>query len=234
LRRSPPTARRRPGPSRASIADRVKRRARTLYTVGHSTHPAGELVEILNAYAVTRLVDIRGVPRSRTNPQFNLDVWPDTLHAAQIAYVHLAMLGGRRGKTRSIEACVNAGWDHPSFHNYADYAETTAFHEGLSELLAMAAKETCAIMCAEALWWRCHRRIVADHVLARGIPVVHISTHTRATPAVMTPFAVVSEAGRISYPALGTARGAITSRRTTAARAAPSTCSSDSAHRRTR
>lgn len=179
----------------------MSRRARPLYTVGHSTRSASDLVEILNAYAVTRLVDIRTLPRSRTNPQFDLDVLPDTLRAANIAYVHLAALGGLRGKVPTIDASVNAGWQRAPFHNYADYAETAPFREGLSRLLAMAAAETCAIMCAEILWWRCHRRIVADHVLAHGVPVIHISTRDRATPAVMTPFAVVSEVGRVAYPA---------------------------------
>ena len=189
---------------------------RTLYTVGHSTRTADELVEILDAYAVTRLVDIRSFPRSRTNSQFNLDVLPETLCAAKISYVHLAALGGRRGKSKSIETGVNAGWERQPFHNYADYAETEPFQEGLSELLAMAVKETCAIMCAEVLWWRCHRRIVADHMLARGVPVFHISTRERTAPAVMTPFAVVSKTGGVSYPApaaTDTASGAITSRR---------------------
>jgi len=192
------------------------RGARTLYTVGHSTRSASEFVELLGAYAVTKLIDIRSIPRSRTNPQFNLDVLPDTLHAARIDYVHLASLGGRRGKIERIDPSVNAGWDRPPFHNYADYAETEPFREGLSALLAMAARETCAIMCAEALWWRCHRRIVADHVLARGLPVVHISTRDRAEPASMTPFAIVNNAGRVSYPAhvaMDTARRAITRRR---------------------
>lgn len=165
---------------------------------------------------MTKLIDIRSIPRSRTNPQFNLDVLPDTLHAARIDYVHLASLGGRRGKIERIDPSVNAGWDRPPFHNYADYAETEPFREGLSELLAMAARETCAIMCAEALWWRCHRRIVVDHVLARGLPVVHISTRDRAKPASMTPFAIVNNAGRVSHPAhvaMDTARRAITRRR---------------------
>ncbi|CAN5703469.1 DUF488 domain-containing protein [soil metagenome] len=190
----------------------MKRRpaARILYTVGHSTRTAGELIEILETYAVTRLVDIRSIPRSRTNPQFNLDVLPATLHAAGISYVHLASLGGRRSKIKGAEADANAGWERQPFHNYADYADTALFHEGLTELVAFAQGETCAIMCAEVLWWRCHRRIVADHVLARGIPVVHIATRERSEPAAMTPFAVVGKAGAIAYPAVATASSAIT------------------------
>ncbi|CAN5535350.1 DUF488 domain-containing protein [soil metagenome] len=158
-------------------------------------------MEILEAYSVTRLVDIRSIPRSRTNPQFNHDVLPATLSAAGIAYVQLASLGGRRGKIEGVDTQLNAGWERQPFHNYADYADTAPFHAGLNELLELAVHETCAIMCAEVLWWRCHRRIVADHVLARGIPVVHIATRERAAPAAITQFAVVSAAGEVSYPA---------------------------------
>jgi uncharacterized protein (DUF488 family) len=149
---------------------------------------------------VTRLVDIRSVPRSRTNPQFNLDVLPATLRSAEIAYVHLASLGGRRTKSERIEDRTNAGWQRRPFHNYADYAETAPFRQGLRELLEMASRETCAIMCAEAVWWRCHRRIVADHVLAHGVPVVHVFSRDRSEPASLTPFAVVGARARVSYP----------------------------------
>jgi len=174
---------------------------RTLYTIGHSTRSAAELVEILRAFEVTRLVDIRSIPRSRTNPQFNLDVLPATLHTAEIAYAHLASLGGRRTKSQRIEESANAGWERRPFHNYADYAETAPFREGLRELLEMASRETCAIMCAEAVWWRCHRRIVADHALANGVPVVHVFSREKSEPASLTPFAVVGARGRVSYPA---------------------------------
>ena len=173
---------------------------RTLYTIGHSTRSAGDFIRILRAFGVTRLVDIRSIPRSRTNPQFNLDVFPVTLHSAEIAYVHLASLGGRRTKSKRVEEGVNAGWERRPFHNYADYAETAPFREGLRELLGMASRETCAIMCAEAVWWRCHRRIVADHVLAHGVPVVHVFSQEKSAPASLTPFAVVGARGRVSYP----------------------------------
>ncbi len=173
----------------------------TLYTIGHSTRSVGELVAILRAFAVTRLVDIRGIPWSRTNPQFNLDVLPATLQRAGIAYVHLASLGGRRNRSRRIEDGTNAGWERRPFHNYADYAETDAFREGLQELLKMEARETCAIMCAEVVWWRCHRRVVTDHVLAHGVPVVHVFSAEKSEPGSMTPFAVVGARRRVSYPA---------------------------------
>ncbi len=173
---------------------------RTLYTIGHSTRPAGELIDMLRELGVTRLVDIRSVPRSRTNPQFNLDVLPATLRSAEIAYVHLASLGGRRTQSGRVEEGANAAWQRRPFHNYADYAETAPFREGLRELLEMASRETCAIMCAEAVWWRCHRRIVADHVLAHGVPVVHVFSREKSEPASLTPFAVIGARARVSYP----------------------------------
>jgi hypothetical protein len=174
---------------------------RTLYTIGHSTRPVAEMIAIFHAWEITRVVDIRAIPRSRTNPQFNLDVLPETLGAARIKYVHLAALGGRRRKSDSERESVNAGWEHRSFQNYADYAQTAPFRDGLRELLEMAATETCAIMCAEAVWWRCHRRIVTDHVLAHGVPVVHLFSIEKGEPASLTPFAELGARFSVSYPA---------------------------------
>jgi uncharacterized protein (DUF488 family) len=142
--------------------------ARTLYTVGHSTRSRDELIELVRTWKITRLVDIRTVPRSRTNPQFDRDVLEAALPAAGITYVHLAALGGLRPKSKEVDEHVDAAWTVPSFRNYADYAQTAPFRAGLAELLEMASRETCVIMCAEAVWWRCHRRIVTDHVLAHG------------------------------------------------------------------
>jgi hypothetical protein len=174
---------------------------RTLYTIGHSTRPTEELIDILHAFRVTRLVDIRSIPRSRTNPQFNVDVLPDTLLEAGITYVHLAALGGRRAAEKGVTTGANAGWELAAFRNYADYAGTAPFREGLRKLLDMASRETCAIMCAEAVWWRCHRRIVTDHVLAHGVPVVHLFTQTKGEPASLTPFAVIRTRASVYYPA---------------------------------
>lgn len=172
----------------------------TLYTVGHSTRSLDALIAILQGAAVARVVDIRSIPRSRTNPQFNHDVLPESLAAAQIGYVQLAALGGRRSKQRA-SAGTNSGWRVQAFQNYADYAHSDTFQAGLRELLALAARETCCIMCSEAVWWRCHRRIVADYVLTHGVPVVHVLSETKREPAVLTPFAVIAAEGRISYPA---------------------------------
>ena len=140
-------------------------------------------------------------PRSRTNPQFNGDVLPQTLSAVGIAYVALPSLGGLRGKSKTVDATANAGWQQSAFRNYADYAETAPFREGLRELLDMVLHEACAIMCAEAVWWRCHRRIVADQAIAHGVRVVHLFSREKGEPASLTPFAVVRPGGRVSYPA---------------------------------
>ncbi len=172
-----------------------------LYTIGHSTRPVSEFIEILRAAAVTRVVDVRRIPWSLRNPQFDMAVLPVTLARAGIEYVHLAALGGRRVKDKHARQAVNAGWENQSFRNYADHARTKPFQEGLRELLEMASLQACAIMCAEAVWWRCHRRIISDHALARGVPVVHLLTRTTQMPASLTSFAVVNADGTLSYPA---------------------------------
>ena len=173
----------------------------TIYTIGHSTRPAAELLDILRAFSVQCLVDIRSIPRSRAHPQFNFDVMPEALKQVGMTYVHLAALGGRRPRSKGFNEAANGGWKSRPFHNFADYAETELFREGLDNLLEQATQETCAIMCAEAVWWRCHRRIVTDHVLARGVPVVHLFTRTKADLASLTPFAVLGGDARVSYPA---------------------------------
>lgn len=172
---------------------------RPLYTIGHSTRSVAELIEILQASAVTRVVDIRRIPRSRANPQFDVGVLPETLAGAGLEYVHLAALGGLRANGDDEDA--NAGWIRRPFRNYADYAQTAAFKEGLRDLLEMAARQTCAILCAEAVWWRCHRRIVTDHALAHGVPVIHLFSRTKQVPASLTPFALVDDRAGVSYPA---------------------------------
>lgn len=186
---------------RALASAKEKPSPRTLYTVGHSTHTAAELIAILRAFGVTRLVDIRSIPRSRTNPQFDLESLPATLGLAEISYTHLAALGGRRPKSQVVPEDVNAGWQKRPFHNYADYAQSAPYAAGLGSLLELAQGETSAMMCSEAVWWRCHRRIVTDYVLARGVPVVHLFTPTKGEPAALTPFAVVApRTKKISYP----------------------------------
>jgi len=146
------------------------------------------------------VVDVRTVPRSRHNPQYNLDVLPNELGAFQIGHEYIGQLGGLRGKSRDVAPEINGMWRNRSFHNYADYALSGEFAEGLARLLELASRQRCAIMCAEAVWWRCHRRIVADYLLARGLTVTHLMWPDRAEPASLTPGAMVAGQA-VTYPA---------------------------------
>jgi len=157
-----------------------------VFTIGHSTRSAAELIELLGEAQVGCVVDVRSIPRSRTNPQFNRDSLPQPLAAAGIAYVHVAALGGRRGRS-GPQPSANTLWRNDAFRNFADYAATATFRTGLEELKALASHQCCAIMCAEALWWRCHRRIVADYLLADGIEVAHIMGPGKIEAATLTP-----------------------------------------------
>ncbi len=131
-----------------------------LFTIGHSTRPLDEFIALLTSADVTLLADVRSVPRSRANPWFNADTLPDALRACGVGYRHLKGLGGLRGRQKGIERSPNGFWRNESFRNYADYALTAGFREGLDALRALAREHTCAMMCAETLWWRCHRRII--------------------------------------------------------------------------
>ena len=170
-----------------------------VYTIGHSTRSIDEFAALLGIGQVGRVVDIRTVPRSRTNPQYNEDALPASLADRQIGYERIAELGGLRKRERDVPAEVNGYWSNRSFHNYADYALTEDFRRGLDRLLALADARPTAIMCAEAVWWRCHRRIVADWLIGEGREVFHLMDPARADPARMTPGAVRQERG-IVYP----------------------------------
>lgn len=171
-----------------------------VFTIGHSTRTIAEFAALLRVGAVEEVVDIRTVPRSRTNPQYDLARLPGELAPFEVGYRHLAALGGLRKRSDATDPAVNALWRNESFHNYADYALTAEFAEGLGELLALAARRRCAIMCAEAVWWRCHRRIVADYLLLHDRAVLHLMDTDRADPARLTPGAV--PAGTVlTYPA---------------------------------
>lgn len=172
------------------------------FTIGHSNRSLDEFVELLSEAEIQLVADIRTVPRSRANPQFNTDTLPDSLAAFQISYEHMAALGGLRGKARTSTPNINGFWTNQSFHNYADYALTSPFQAGLEHLLAEGHKRRCTIMCSEAVWWRCHRRIVADYLIARGETVFHIMGKDRKEPAHLTPGAVVQADGIIVYPAV--------------------------------
>ena len=169
------------------------------FTIGHGTRSVAELAALLGANGVGRLIDVRTVPRSRTNPQFNKDAMPDSLAPFGIGYRHIAALGGLRGRATGVPPQVNAFWENQSFHNYADYATTPAFREGLEELLALGDGERCAIMCAETVWWRCHRRIITDYLLASGRDVFHIVGDEVPELAKITPNAV-ADGNVLVYP----------------------------------
>ncbi|WP_414899946.1 DUF488 family protein [Sphingomonas flavalba] len=179
------------------------RRAMTaapFHTVGHSTRTIEAFCTLLRVGAVDLVVDIRSVPRSRTNPQYNSDVLGDALAPFQIGYAHIAELGGLRGRVKGAEPDINGFWDNRSFHNYADYAQTPPFRAGLADLIALGRARRCAIMCSEAVWWRCHRRIVADYLLAGGEAVFHLMDPGRAVAATLTTGARVAADGTVTYP----------------------------------
>lgn len=167
-----------------------------LYTVGHSTRRLDELVAMLQRNHVSTVADVRTVPRSRHNPQFNRDTMPEALRPFGIEYVHLEGLGGLR---RPRADSPNTAWENASFRGFADYMLTDEFQNALAELLQLASEDTVAIMCAEAVPWRCHRSLIADALVARGAQVTHILSDRRAQAHRMTPFAVVDEC-RVMYP----------------------------------
>ncbi|MGD9614060.1 MAG: DUF488 family protein [Alphaproteobacteria bacterium] len=170
-----------------------------IFTIGHSTRSLGELTGLLRQAGVAMLVDVRSVPRSRANPQFNADTLPGALAGAGIEYRHLAALGGLRHRPKAAPPSPNTLWRNNSFRNYADYAMTAAFRDGLDELCALARERRVAIMCAEAVWWRCHRRIIADYLLERGYAVTHIMGPGQLAPASLTSGAQPLPDGTILY-----------------------------------
>ncbi|HWL46582.1 MAG TPA: DUF488 domain-containing protein [Sphingomonadaceae bacterium] len=174
--------------------------ANPFFTIGHSTRSLAEFVDLLRESRVGLVVDVRSIPRSRTNPQYNRDVLPGALAACQIGYDHIAALGGRRGRSRAVRPSPNGYWRVAGFRNYADYALTAPFAAGLEELRALGGERRCAIMCAEAVWWRCHRRIITDYLLARREQVFHILGASHVDRASLTPGAVVAADGTIRYP----------------------------------
>jgi uncharacterized protein (DUF488 family) len=160
-------------------------------------------VALLRQVDVDMLVDVRSIPRSRAMPQFNIETLPESLAAEGIGYRHLAALGGRRHHKKGAPPSLNTLWRVAAFRSYADYAETDAFRAGLDELMALTHAHRCAIMCAEAVWWRCHRRIIADYLLARGVPVKHVMGLGKITDATLTPGATVLADGTLRYSGVG-------------------------------
>lgn len=168
-----------------------------ILTIGHSTHPLHRFIHMLQAHGVTLVGDVRTVPRSRHNPQFNRESLPQALEAVSIGYVHLAGLGGWRSPRADSP---NRGWHNPAFQGYADYMLTPEFAAHLQALIELARGQRLALMCAEALPWRCHRSLIADALLVRGIAVAHIMSPETSQPHRLTPLARV-EGTRLTYPA---------------------------------
>jgi uncharacterized protein (DUF488 family) len=177
--------------SRATPKQRIP-----ISTIGHSTRPIEEFIRILEAHNIRQLVDVRTIPRSRHNPQFDQANLPESLAGAGIAYRHMPGLGGLR---RASADSINTGWRNASFRGYADYMQTDAFREELEELIALSAEQPTAIMCAETVPWRCHRSLIADALAARGIEVIEILSATEARLHAMTPFARVRGVD-VTYP----------------------------------
>jgi uncharacterized protein (DUF488 family) len=172
------------------------------FTIGHSTRSIDEFVQLLRDADIGLVVDVRTVPRSRKNPQYNEDTLPGTLSELRIGYQHIAALGGLRGHRRDVSADLNAFWENRSFHNYADYAMGEEFRSGLARLRELGHATQCAVMCAEAVWWRCHRRIIADYLIAAGETVFHILGHNHVERARMTDAARPAADGALTYPAV--------------------------------
>jgi uncharacterized protein (DUF488 family) len=183
--------------SRSKKTPDARAESTVVFTIGHSTRPIEEFIALLQAHGVSCVVDVRTVPRSRHNPQFNQDSLRDSLKEAALGYTHMPGLGGlRHAKAGST---TNIGWRNTSFGGYADYMQTPEFEENILELLRLAKSEQVVIMCAEAVPWRCHRSLIGDALLVRGVRVEDIMNLTRRTPHILTPFAKVR--GKIvTYP----------------------------------
>ncbi|HZM03332.1 MAG TPA: DUF488 domain-containing protein [Candidatus Saccharimonadales bacterium] len=166
-------------------------------TIGHSTRTIDEFIGLLQAHAASQVVDVRTIPRSRHNPQFNKDSLPGSLKKVGLGYVHMPGLGGLR---HAKHDSINMGWRNASFRGYADYMQTPEFAQALEELIKLAKQRRIVIMCAEAVPWRCHRSLIADALLVRGIRAEDITSPTRCTLHTLTPFATV-RGTTITYPA---------------------------------
>ena len=167
-----------------------------MWTVGHSTRSLDEVVALARAHRITLIADVRKIPRSRRHPHFNADALARDLPASGLAYVPMPGLGGLRAPRAPS---INTAWRNPSFRAYADYMQTDEFAAHLDALLERAQRDAVAVMCAEALWWRCHRSLIADALVARGVGVEHIVSTERAEPHVLRPWARV-QGTRVFYP----------------------------------
>lgn len=168
---------------------------KSIYTIGHSTHPIEEFIDLLKSYEIKMLIDVRSIPKSRYNPQFNSESLENTLKESGIEYCRLSKLGGLR---HTSQASVNLGWHNLSFRGFADYMQTPPFSEGLQELELLGKKQKCAIMCAEAAFWRCHRSLIADALTVQKWEVFHITSKKSAKLHTLTPFVHI-EKGQLIY-----------------------------------
>jgi uncharacterized protein (DUF488 family) len=169
-----------------------------VFTIGHSTHTAERFLELLQAHGVTGVADVRNIPQSRRHPQFSIQALPPLLGLHGIAYEHFPGLGGLR---KPRQHSVNTGWRHPSFRAYADHMRSEEFLDALGSMLAYAKNVVAAVMCAESQWWRCHRQLIADALVARDVEVRHIMSATSAPLHEITSFARV-DGSTLSYPGL--------------------------------
>jgi uncharacterized protein (DUF488 family) len=174
--------------------------AQPFFTIGHSTRPIEEFIALLAPNGVARVIDVRSFPRSRTNPQYNIEALPSALAPHGIVYEHVASLGGKRPRQKGVPEDTNAFWDVAGFRNYADYALGDEFRRGFEHLLEAGHREKVVVMCAEAVWWRCHRRIIADYLLAADRDVWHILGKDAVEPARITPAARPGPGGALVYP----------------------------------
>jgi hypothetical protein len=184
------------GDSSAAVPGRRSKPPTVVLTIGHSTRSLEEFIGLLRAHGVTRVVDVRTMPRSRHNPQFNRETLPDSLRTAGIGYLHIPELGGLR---HAKPGSPNIGWRNASFRGYADYMQTPDFRKAVRQLIQVARQDRIALMCAEAVPWRCHRSLIADALLVRKIQTEDILSATRRQVHALTPFAKV-QGTRITYP----------------------------------
>jgi uncharacterized protein (DUF488 family) len=182
--------------SSANAGRPASHKAMEVLTIGHSTRPIETFIRLLKAHAVEALVDVRTIPRSRFNPQFNQETLAEALHAQGIDYRHMKALGGMRHARKDSP---NLGWRNGGFRGYADYMQTEEFERALEALIALSQSQRLALMCAEAVPWRCHRSLLADALTVRGIAARHIMSEERADPHRLTAFAHV-EGNAITYP----------------------------------
>lgn len=181
-------------------ANQAKKLMPSIFTIGHSNRDAETVIGMLKAAGADMLADVRAFPRSRSNPAFNIDSFPDLLDEHGIAYKHFDKLGGRRKRQEDVNPALNGLWRVQSFHNYADYALSGEFQSAIDNVVSLADDCRVALMCSEAVWWRCHRRIIADHLMARGHEIIHLMAPDRQEQAKLTEGAVVSGSTGVVYP----------------------------------